>query len=39
MISIRLHRAGNEGIKDKTSRMQAGICWMQVGEDKEISLE
>ena len=39
MIYIRLHQAGNEGIADKTSWMQVGICRMQAGEDKEISLE
>ena len=39
MIYIRLHQAGNEEIEDKTSWMQAGICRMQVGEVREISLE
>ena len=39
MIYIRLHQVGNEGIEDKTSWMQVGICRMQAEEDKEISLE
>ena len=39
MIYILLHQAGNERIDDKTSWRQAGICRMQAGEDKEISLE
>ena len=39
MVYIRLHQAGNEGIEDKTRWMQARICRMQAGEDKEISLE
>ena len=39
MIYFRLHQAGNEGIEDKTGWMQAGICRMQAGEDKEILLE
>ena len=39
MIYIRLHQVGNEGLKDKTSWMQAEICRMQAGEDKEISQE
>ena len=39
MIYFRLHQAGNEGIEDKTSWMQAGIGRMQAGEDKEILLE
>ena len=39
MIYIRLHQAGNEEIEDETSWLQTGICRMQAGEDKEISLE
>ena len=39
MIYFRLEQAGNEGIEDKTSWMQAGIFRMQAGEDKKISLE
>ena len=39
MIYIRLHRAENEEIEDKTILMQAGIRRMQAGEAGEISQE